>query len=72
MSQACLLDTNILLYVANPQAREHGAARGAVARLLGGDVQPVVAAQTIFEFWSVATRPANANGLGWSVVRARE
>jgi predicted nucleic acid-binding protein len=30
----------------------------------------VVAAQCIFEFWSVATRPADVNGLGWSIERA--
>jgi predicted nucleic acid-binding protein len=30
-----------------------------------------VAAQVLFEFWSVATRPVVANGLGWSVARAR-
>jgi predicted nucleic acid-binding protein len=40
--------------------------------LLGGEVQPVVAAQAIFEFWSVATRPVAANGLGWPVARARD
>jgi predicted nucleic acid-binding protein len=72
MTAACLLDTNILLYLANPAAREHAAAKAAVARLLGGDVQPVLVAQTMFEFWSVATRPAAANGLGWPVVLARE
>jgi predicted nucleic acid-binding protein len=68
---ACLLDTNILLYLANPEAREHPAAKAAVAHLLSGDERPVVAAQVLFEFWAVATRPVVANGLGWSVARAR-
>ncbi len=71
MTSACLLDTNILLYLANAQAPEHPAAKAAVARLLVGEERPVVAAQVLFEFWSVATRPAAANGLGWPVVRAR-
>ena len=25
----------------------------------------------LFEFWSVATRPVGANGLGWSTAQAR-
>jgi predicted nucleic acid-binding protein len=71
MTAACLLDTNILLYLANPEARKHSTAKAAVARLLSGDERLVVAAQVLFEFWSVATRPVVANGLGWSVARAR-
>jgi predicted nucleic acid-binding protein len=71
MTAACLLDTNILLYLADPGAREHSAARAAVTRLLGGDERLVVAAQVLFEFWSVATRPVVANGLGRSAARAR-
>ena len=71
MSAACLLDTNVLLYLANPAAPEHASAKAAVARLLVGDERPVIAAQVLFEFWSVATRPAAANGLGWSVAQAR-
>jgi predicted nucleic acid-binding protein len=71
MSAACLLDTNVLLYLANPAAPEHASAKAAVARLLMGDERPVIAPQVLFEFWSVATRPAAANGLGWSVAQAR-
>jgi len=71
MTAACLLDTNILLRLANTVAPEHRAAKAAVARLLSGDDRPVVAAQVLFELWSVATRPIAANGLGWSVARAR-
>jgi predicted nucleic acid-binding protein len=71
MSAACLLDTNVLLYLANPAAPEHASAKAAVAKLLVGDERPVIAAQVLYEFWSVATRPAAANGLGWSVAQAR-
>jgi predicted nucleic acid-binding protein len=71
MSAACLLDTNVLLYLANPAAPEHASAKAAVAKLLVGDERPVIAAQVLYEFWSVATRPATANGLGWSVAQAR-
>jgi predicted nucleic acid-binding protein len=31
----------------------------------------VIAAQVLFEFWSVATRPVSANGLGWTTPQAR-
>jgi hypothetical protein len=45
MSIACLLDTNVLLHLANPAAPEHASAKAAVARLLVGDERPVIAAQ---------------------------
>jgi predicted nucleic acid-binding protein len=66
MTAACLLDTNILPYLANPEARKHSAAKAAVARLLSGDERLVVAAQVLFEFCSVATRPVAANGPGFA------
>lgn len=59
-----LVDTNILVRL---QDTDHpisiicrGALRGAVRR---GDVLYLCAQSTI-EFWSVATRPRNVNGLG--------
>jgi predicted nucleic acid-binding protein len=66
-----LVDTNVLLYVVNPAAPEHNAAKAALAGLLGEGEHLAVAAQVLFEFWSVATRPAGVNGLGWPVARAR-
>jgi predicted nucleic acid-binding protein len=33
MTAGCLLDTNVLLYLVNPAAAEHGAAKAAVADL---------------------------------------
>ena len=71
MTASCMLDTNILLYLADPRAREHIATKSIVAQLLGGGERLVVAAQVLYEFWTVATRPATANGLGWSVAQAR-
>ena len=71
MTAACLLDTNILLYLVNPAAPEHSAAKAAVAGLLAEGERLAVAAQVLFEFWSVATRPVAVNGLGWPVVQAR-
>jgi predicted nucleic acid-binding protein len=67
----CLLDTNVLLYLANPAAPQHNAASRAVVRILADGGRLTVAAQVLFEFWSVATRPASANGLGWTVAQTR-
>lgn len=67
---ACLLDSNILLYLANPTAPEHPGTMEAVTRMLASGDRLEVAAQCIFEFWCVATRPVEANGLGWPVERA--
>ncbi|MCX6592352.1 MAG: PIN domain-containing protein [Acidobacteria bacterium] len=68
---ACLLDTNILLYLADPASGNHAATKAAVSRLLAAGDRLVVSAQVLFEFWSVATRPIGVNGLGWSAARAQ-
>lgn len=67
----CLLDTNVLLYLANPAALQHNVASRAVMRILADGGRLTVAAQVLFEFWSVVTRPVSANGLGWTVPEAR-
>jgi predicted nucleic acid-binding protein len=64
MMDTCLLDTNILLYLANAAAPEHAAAKASVTRMLASGDRLTVAPQVLFEFWSVATRPVSANGLG--------
>jgi len=67
----CLLETNVLLYLANSAASEHWAAKGTVTRMLAAGDRLAIAAQVLFEFWSVATRPASANGLGWTAPQTR-
>jgi predicted nucleic acid-binding protein len=59
-----LLDTNILIGLADTKATERPIARQAVRILLGQGHTCVLAAQVLIEFWSVATRPADVNGLG--------
>jgi len=62
-----LLDTNILLRFCNPTSPRHADVERAVARLrLRGDL-PSITTQNIIEFWAVATRPVDVNGLNWSV-----
>jgi predicted nucleic acid-binding protein len=61
-----LADTNILLRLAEPGHQMHAETLAALAVLKtkgdGGWVIP----QNIIEFWSVTTRPAKYNGLGFT------
>ncbi|MGK7912325.1 MAG: type II toxin-antitoxin system VapC family toxin [Synechococcus sp.] len=64
-----LLDTNVLLRLVNSSDRQHLLASEAVAFLLGRGDECWLTSQVLIEFWVVATRPTEANGLGWSVER---
>ena len=67
-----LIDTNVLLRSATRESPQHGAAVEAVSILrIRGDI-PVLAPQVLIEFWVVATRPADANGLEWPVAQAEQ
>jgi len=61
-----LLDSNVLLRVAQPNHALHQEARSCIRALLCRENVCVVP-QILFEFWVVATRPADKNGLGLSV-----
>ena len=64
-----LLDTNILLRGSDHDSPFHNLAKNAVAKLLEQKHQVCLTSQTIVEFWAVATRPVEVNGLAWSVER---
>ncbi len=66
-----LLDTNIVVRNANRDDPQHGLVAGHVQRLVEEGRELCIAAQTVFEFWVVATRPADVNGLGFSPGDAR-
>jgi predicted nucleic acid-binding protein len=68
---AYLLDTNILLRSSDPNSPWQGLADASVAQLLAEGHQLWVTSQNIIEFWVVATRPVDVNGLGWSVEKTR-
>lgn len=68
---AYLLDTNILLRSSDLNSPWQGLADASVAQLLAEDHQLWVTSQNIIEFWVVATRPVDVNGLGWSVEQTR-
>jgi predicted nucleic acid-binding protein len=59
-----LLDTNVLLRIAQPNHSMNRVARDSVRLLLRRKEQVQVVPQVLFEFWVVATRPTANNGLG--------
>jgi predicted nucleic acid-binding protein len=61
-----LLDTNILLRSVQPNHPQCPEATRAVAKLIRRNDAVFFCAQNIAEFWNVATRPADRNGLGFS------
>ena len=61
-----LLDTNIILRAVQPAAPTHNIAVEAVATILDNADNIFITPQVLIEFWAVATRPVDSNGLGWS------
>jgi len=64
-----LLGTNVLLRMSDGNASTHLLAGNAVATLLARKDKVYITAQNFIEFWAVATRPLDANGLGWTTQR---
>ena len=68
---AYLLDTNILLRIAQPSHSMHPEAWKCVQILLRRKEAVHIVPQVVYEFWVVATRPVASNGLGLSVENVR-
>jgi predicted nucleic acid-binding protein len=66
-----LLDTNVVMRFCNPSDVQHQLAMNAVSRLFRQSDECFLATQVIIEFWVVATRPTQVNGLGWTVEQTR-
>jgi len=62
-----LLDTNVVMRFCNPSDIQHQLATNAISRLLMQSDECSLVAQVVIEFWVVATRPTQVNGLGWSM-----
>lgn len=60
------IDTNLLLRSAQPESSDCECARSALDILAASGADLFVSLQVIAEFWCVATRPVDVNGLGWS------
>ncbi len=67
---AVLLDTNILLRLAQPHHPNATVATRALRALRAANEMLYITQQNIVEFWAVATRPIAANGLGFSTEQA--
>ena len=62
-----LIDTNILLRSCQKDHAMHASAVDAVETLLARGEKLYIAPQNIIEFWNVATRLIDKNGLGMSI-----
>ena len=67
----CLLDTNILTRLSYRLDPEHPAVLSAAETLARQGHTLCLVPQTVYEFWTVATRPANVNGLALSTSEAQ-
>lgn len=65
-----LIDTNILVRGIHRNSTKHREAVRALGILRSRADRICVVPQNIYEFWSVATRPVDANGLGLSPSQA--
>ncbi len=64
-----LADTNIILRLAEPAHPTHDVALKAVTKNFANGQNICLLPQNIIEFWNVATRPADKNGLGWTAAQ---
>ena len=67
----CLNDTNILLRFADKAHPQNPAVRKAMRKLKSQGYRLVTTPQNCTEFWNVATRPLDKNGLGLSLEDAK-
>jgi predicted nucleic acid-binding protein len=65
-----LVDTNVLLRIAQLTSPHRDTARAAILALTDANVTLCVVPQVIYEFWVAATRPVDVNGLGMDVAAA--
>src|SRR5262245_8753989 len=62
-----LLDTNLLLRIANAADPQQPLAVASADKLLLQNAKLCMVPQNLYEFWSVASRPKSLNGLGLSL-----
>ncbi|HMO16321.1 MAG TPA: hypothetical protein PKD64_19245 [Pirellulaceae bacterium] len=65
-----LIDTNLLVRFSDPNDQQHGIAVQALDRLAQQNHELQLIPQIIYEYWVVATRPVQNNGLGFSTPQA--
>jgi len=67
-----LPDTNVLLRLADAGRDSHADAIDAVDWLTANGYEPVLMPQNLYEYWAVATRPVENNGLGMAPAHVDE
>ena len=67
-----LLDTNILLRASDRFGSRYELAVNSAASLIAQGHECIITSQVLIEFWVVATRPIEVNGLGWSIERTEK
>jgi predicted nucleic acid-binding protein len=67
-----LIDTNVLGRLAQPRHAFQVVATKALDKLAEEGNELRIVPQVVYEFWSIATRPASENGLGFSVDDTKE
>jgi len=65
-----LLDTNIILRSKQPNSKEYLTVTNKITQWVLANETLVIAPQTLYEFYSVATRPIQANGLNMTTIQA--
>jgi predicted nucleic acid-binding protein len=65
-----LVDTNVLLRIVESGHPQHSLAVAAVDAIESAGHQICIVPQVVYEFWVVATRPVELNGLGLSAAEA--
>jgi predicted nucleic acid-binding protein len=65
-----LIDTNVVLRLGDKGHAMHGEALAAIDWLDANGHECVIVPQVLYEYWVVATRPLEKNGLGMAVASA--
>jgi len=66
-----LIDSNVLMYLANPASPFYAVCLSAATKLADPPNRLFIFPQNLIEFWVSATRPIAANGLGLSVPQVK-
>ncbi|MCI0332834.1 MAG: type II toxin-antitoxin system VapC family toxin [Planctomycetes bacterium] len=66
-----LVDTNVLLRLVEPAHSQHVVAAEAIGAARDSGYRTLIVPQVVYEFWAVATRPVEANGLGLTTIETQ-
>lgn len=67
-----LVDTNVLVRLTEAAHFHHPTAKSAVLSLRQSGHHLCIVPQVLYEFWAVATRPTDSNGLGMAIEETQD